>query len=60
MSYKDVMWGIPWAIMQRILIDAPGYKSKKVDEKGELANGQLMTKDNAQDLIAMMNGAIMG
>lgn len=57
MSWNELLWEIPWATMQRIMIDAPSYKPKKVDET-PLATKKAehkLTKDNAQELIAMMN-----
>lgn len=43
-----------------MLIDAPGYKPTKESDLPKENKGITMDKDNAKDIIAMMNGAIMG
>ena len=56
MSWNELLWEIPWATMQRIMIDAPSYKTKKIDEKQEpKQEGIKLNKDNAKEIIAMMN-----
>lgn len=56
MSWNDLLWSIPWATMQRIMIDAPSYKPKKVEPNNTTkTNEHKITKDNAKEIIAMMN-----
>jgi hypothetical protein len=59
-SWNELMWGIPWATIQRIMIDAPNYKPNKLDNTVSEKKGPVMTKDNTKDIIAMMNAHVMG
>jgi hypothetical protein len=50
------MWGIPWIVVQRMLIDAPSYESDKSEKpKGSTGNAKLDHDTLAASLMARMN-----
>jgi len=48
-SWHYLHWGIRWPIVQRMLIDAPGYDSGKKEEKE-----QKLTPQTAQQILAKL------
>ncbi|OZI09604.1 hypothetical protein BWI93_03090 [Siphonobacter sp. BAB-5385] len=53
-SWEYLHWGLRWPIMQRVLIDAPGYEMPKPEEK-EVKEKKKLTKQNAKDIMNYIN-----
>lgn len=51
-SYKDLMWGIPWAIITRMMADLPRTIEKKENEN-KVLNEQ--TSDDFKAFIQQLN-----
>ncbi len=51
------MWGIPWATVQKMMVDAPGYKfdDDKTGKDGKKLNKIKMTEQNADEIMNMFN-----
>jgi len=48
-----ITWGIPWNLLQRMQIDAPGYKKSPAGEQDE--EPVRLTAENAQEIISRIN-----
>jgi len=53
-TYDYLLWGIPWPIVQRMLIDAPSYESKKGDSDKK-AKPKVMNHDQLADFLQSIN-----
>ncbi len=47
-SWHELNWGIPWAAVQRVLIDAPRYESPKSPDEKKAKEIDINNEDFAQ------------
>lgn len=61
-SWDYLHWGIRWPIMQRILIDAPGYDAPKADDTQDVDDKKYENKlvfnaeKNGRQIMDFVNG----
>lgn len=56
-TWEYINWGIPFAVIQRIMADLPWFKYNRVDAKGKPKKkpGVKLTSDNVGDIINQFN-----
>ena len=58
-SLEYLTWGVRWNVVQRMQIDAPGYKSKSGEgESSEEEKPVRLTRENAEEYIKRLNAQI--
>ncbi|WP_138481533.1 hypothetical protein [Dyadobacter bucti] len=56
-TYHELMWEIPWAVIQRMLIDAPTYKSKK-NKEADSEKGKMLSHEGLMKQLMNYHGTL--